>query len=59
MFVVQLNEKNEVDGNHIPNSYLLMASINTLREDENKKSQLMLEKILKIMPKKLLEELED
>ena len=59
MFIVQLNEEGKIDENNIPNGYLLMASINTLRENEDKKSQLMLENFLKAMPEKLLKALED
>ena len=59
MFIVQLNEEDKIDANNIPNGYLLMASINTLREDEDKNSQLMLEKILRVTPKKILEALKD
>ena len=59
MFIVQLNEENKIDENNIPNSYLLMASINTLHEDKEETSRLMLEKFLKAMSEKLLKALED
>jgi len=59
MFIIQLNAENKIDEKNIPNGYLLMASINTLHEDEDKSSQLILEKVLKAMPENLLRSLED